>query len=561
MRKTIDAVTARGVLMALIGALLMIAGPAVAEAKSKPQGPPAEARLIARGVGYGEPQGSERVRTLQRRLRRAGERPGPIDGRFGPLTEAAVLRFQRREGLAVDGVVGPLTAAAIRRAAVLIAPGAGYGEPQGSERVRALQRRLRRAGERPGPIDGRFGPLTEAAVLRFQRREGLAVDGVVGETTGGALARRLATPAAERRAARGAGRLAKPEPGAKAKPEPTKEPEPKPKGSPKPAANPGGSGIELPSRGAVLALALLLAGAVALAVARSAKRHPARAPVDYESLAEGGRPRASGLGEVASPPRRSPPTQAQRRGARPHAAGSPAPPQGSPNGTPVLAYATVSVPTSNGNGDELRGQLELIAGECERRGLALLEAVRDREPQDRKGLERPGLEYALRRISEGEARGLVVSELSRLSRSASDLGVVLEWFTRSEARLVVVAEQLDTYEPGGRLTARALIEVSGWERERLSERTRSGLQAARMKGGRGGRRVVADDPDLLQRITNMRAQGMTLQAIADRLNAEGVPTVRGGAKWRPSSVQAAAGYKRRRHPRLGSLPDRNGSHG
>jgi hypothetical protein len=38
---------------------------------------------------------------------------------------------------------------------------------------------------------------------------------------------------------------------------------------------------------------------------------------------------------------------------------------------------------------------------------------------------------------------------------------------------------------------------------------------------------------------------MTLQAIADVLNAEGVPTTRGGAEWRPSSVQTAAGYKRR----------------
>jgi hypothetical protein len=38
---------------------------------------------------------------------------------------------------------------------------------------------------------------------------------------------------------------------------------------------------------------------------------------------------------------------------------------------------------------------------------------------------------------------------------------------------------------------------------------------------------------------------MTLQAIADRLNEECVPTVRGGAKWRHSSVQAAAGYRRR----------------
>ena len=44
----------------------------------------------------------------------------------------------------------------------------------------------------------------------------------------------------------------------------------------------------------------------------------------------------------------------------------------------------------------------------------------------------------------------------------------------------------------------------------------------------------------------MRAEGMTLQAIADRLNEEGVPTVRGGAKWRHSSIQVAAGYRRRR---------------
>ena len=36
---------------------------------------------------------------------------------------------------------------------------------------------------------------------------------------------------------------------------------------------------------------------------------------------------------------------------------------------------------------------------------------------------------------------------------------------------------------------------------------------------------------------------MTLQAIADRLNKEGVPTLRGGAEWRPSSVQADGGQQ------------------
>ena len=41
----------------------------------------------------------------------------------------------------------------------------------------------------------------------------------------------------------------------------------------------------------------------------------------------------------------------------------------------------------------------------------------------------------------------------------------------------------------------------------------------------------------------MRARGMSLQAIADALNAAGVPTLRGGSHWRPSSVQVLAGYK------------------
>ena len=226
----------------------------------------------------------------------------------------------------------------------------------------------------------------------------------------------------------------------------------------------------------------------------------------------------------------------------------------------MLGYAVVSAPQGGVNGRELTAQAELIAAECERRGLELVELVREREPRNGKGLHRPGLGYACTRISAGEAQGLVVSELSRLSRSAAELGEILQWFTRSGARLVAVAQELDTDEPEGRLAVGTLIEVSGWERERLSERTQKGLQAARLEGRRRGRPAVADDRELGERITRMRTEGMTLQAIADRLNQEGVPTVRGGAKWRPSSVQGAVGYKRPR-PRLGSLPARNESPG
>jgi peptidoglycan L-alanyl-D-glutamate endopeptidase CwlK len=53
------------------------------------------------------------VLLLQTRLKEMGFSPGAIDGSFGPGTEAAVLAFQRSEGLLADGVVGPRTAAAL----------------------------------------------------------------------------------------------------------------------------------------------------------------------------------------------------------------------------------------------------------------------------------------------------------------------------------------------------------------------------------------------------------------------------------------------------------------
>jgi uncharacterized protein (TIGR02594 family) len=52
-----------------------------------------------------------KVRDLQRRLRELGYNPGPVDGIFGPRTEAAVRAFQRDSKLVADGIVGPCTRA------------------------------------------------------------------------------------------------------------------------------------------------------------------------------------------------------------------------------------------------------------------------------------------------------------------------------------------------------------------------------------------------------------------------------------------------------------------
>ena len=54
------------------------------------------------------------VREIQERLQIRGYELGRADGVFGPRTYAAVLQFQRVNGLLVDGEVGPLTLAALR---------------------------------------------------------------------------------------------------------------------------------------------------------------------------------------------------------------------------------------------------------------------------------------------------------------------------------------------------------------------------------------------------------------------------------------------------------------
>ena len=120
----------------------------------------------------------------------------------------------------------------------------------------------------------------------------------------------------------------------------------------------------------------------------------------------------------------------------------------------------------------------------------------------------------------------------------------MEWFSRNDARFLAVDLELDTATPGGRVAAHALRAAGDLERHMLQERTRRGLEAARQKGARPGRPAVADRPELRERIRALRRDGWTLQAIADELNADGVPTLRGGAEWRPSSVRSAAGYKR-----------------
>jgi DNA invertase Pin-like site-specific DNA recombinase len=227
----------------------------------------------------------------------------------------------------------------------------------------------------------------------------------------------------------------------------------------------------------------------------------------------------------------------------------------------ALGYASTREAGEDG-GDELEAQRVEIERRCEQLGCELVELVADREPKDGKAFDRPGLSHALERIAAGDASCLVISGLERISRSVSELGTLVHWLEENGIRLVAADIELDTASAAGRGTARALASVADMERDRLSERTRKGLAAARAKRHAAGDTAATDWTALRKRIAGMRADGMTLQAIADALNEEGVPTQRGGAKWRPSSVQTAAGYKRRSRPKgIADLPRKPPSDG
>jgi len=62
----------------------------------------------------------EAVMELQRLLASLGYSLGLIDGIFGPMTQNAVMSFQRDNGLAIDGIVGPITWNALLNATGMI---------------------------------------------------------------------------------------------------------------------------------------------------------------------------------------------------------------------------------------------------------------------------------------------------------------------------------------------------------------------------------------------------------------------------------------------------------
>ena len=105
--------------------------------------------------------------------------------------------------------------------------------------------------------------------------------------------------------------------------------------------------------------------------------------------------------------------------------------------------------------------------------------------------ERPGLKACLKALRNGDV--LVVWKLDRMGRSLSHLVKTVTGLSERGVGLKVLTgqgAQIDTTTAAGRLSFGNFAALAEFESELIRERTMAGLQAARARGRKGGRKFA-----------------------------------------------------------------------
>lgn len=137
--------------------------------------------------------------------------------------------------------------------------------------------------------------------------------------------------------------------------------------------------------------------------------------------------------------------------------------------------------------------------------------------------QRPELDRMLDQLRPGDV--VMVAKYDRLARSLHDLLDIVKAIQEAGAGFRSLAEDIDTTTPAGRLVFHVFASIAQFERERISERTKEGLAAARKRGRVGGRPAALSEAQKgeVQRMKDQ--EGRSLAEIA-RLFSVSVSTVR-----------------------------------
>ncbi len=217
----------------------------------------------------------------------------------------------------------------------------------------------------------------------------------------------------------------------------------------------------------------------------------------------------------------------------------------------AIGYCRVSTTEQASEGVSLEAQQARIAAYCQFNDLDLVGVVVDGGITG-KNIDRAGLQQVLALVAAGKVDALVVTKLDRLSRRVVDTLALLEQFDRTGVAFHSIAERVDTKSAFGRFLTTVLAAMAEMERGVIAERTSAALQHKIAIGEHVGSpafgyrisdgKLAPVDSELAtaRQIASLRSEGATLQAIADRLNAQGVPTKRRG-RWAPQTVKNVLG--------------------
>ena len=127
--------------------------------------------------------------------------------------------------------------------------------------------------------------------------------------------------------------------------------------------------------------------------------------------------------------------------------------------------------------------------------------------------DRPELRAAMEFCREGDE--LVVWKLDRFGRSLQELIGLVNELNERGVEFVSLRESLDTTTPGGRLVYHVFGAVAEFERDIIQERTMAGLEAARARGRKGGRKPVMNEKKIALASKLMRDRETPMSEVCE----------------------------------------------
>ena len=205
----------------------------------------------------------------------------------------------------------------------------------------------------------------------------------------------------------------------------------------------------------------------------------------------------------------------------------------------ALLYARVSTQMQVNDGMSMEAQEKTLRNAAEFAGFTSVEILLEEGRSGKSITGRPVLRDALTRLDNGTAQALIVTRIDRLARSTTDFLSIVDRAAKNNWRLVLLDLNLDTSTYQGRFVTTIMSALAEMERGIIAERQKDVHKHRRDNGqvwgvDLGPKQLISDE--IRNRIVEEREKGLSLRAIANTLQAEGIPTAYGG-KWSASSIK------------------------